>query len=855
MEVSILRKKIIWFIAVLFCMVIVGCGKKTNVQSIADTIEIDYQGQINTNVTHDILLPVENINGATLTWTSNHEAIEIVGNKGVVKPQKEDVSVTLTVFVRLESKEAKKDFTLVVKKEDILVNIDDIVKSIEIGYQDGDYQQSVTKDITLPNESIQGVIIVWTSNHEAIEIVGNKGVVKPQEEDVSVTLTVTATLDENVGDKHYILLVKGNVSLETLLQDIDIIYKDEDHAYFVTQNIELPNEPIGGATVTWHSESYAVQIEGNIGYVIRSNEDMLVTITVSLHKEGTRAQKSFDLVIKQKQVEIVPEEVKLMYGGGNTTSMGEGNNANLVSLDESIFTVTSTKPGSNYVGLNQNGTIRLYQPSGGVTLSVVIDSTYKITKVEFVFDTTVADTKITLGETVILVSQNQIGSKKTYEHLNITHFSIQNVHSSNVQIHIKEIQITYESLEADKNSLPEFSDIDKEVYSLNVGETFMVPLLNATDAFGNYLVVTYETNLNVLISGEYVLTYSATNEIGSSYLSISIYVFEEEIDINIELIIDEEVPSWIYTYVEFTLPSARAYDFLGNELIVIQSVETLYSKYEGTHIIWYYAKDNYGNEVYEEFSIEVLKNPDYTGPEPGDYLPYYEGIDELTGEELKEALHSIISVMTLLSYSNTSIPLSNIDRDLVETNKVYLIYNGATVTSTWDSGSTWNKEHVWAKSLYGLSDMKGSHKGMGSDMHNLRAANPTINNSRGNKIFVDGAGTYGAVGSGWYPGDDHIGDVARIVLYMHVAWDYDINVGDMDMFLRWHEQDEVDDFEMARNERIFGYQYNRNPFIDHPKLVELIWGSSYETVSLETSFEGSLKFSGLVGYTTHLYVN
>jgi hypothetical protein len=40
----------------------------------------------------------------------------------------------------------------------------------------------------------------------------------------------------------------------------------------------------------------------------------------------------------------------------------------------------------------------------------------------------------------------------------------------------------------------------------------------------------------------------------------------------------------------------------------------------------------------------------------------------------------------------------------------------------------------------------------------------------------------------------------------------------------WHEADPVDDFERDRNDAIYGYQDNRNPFIDHPELVREIWG-------------------------------
>jgi endonuclease I len=35
--------------------------------------------------------------------------------------------------------------------------------------------------------------------------------------------------------------------------------------------------------------------------------------------------------------------------------------------------------------------------------------------------------------------------------------------------------------------------------------------------------------------------------------------------------------------------------------------------------------------------------------------------------------------------------------------------------------------------------------------------------------------------------------------------------------------DPVDDYERRRNSVIFGFQHNRNPFIDHPEFVSKIW--------------------------------
>jgi len=40
----------------------------------------------------------------------------------------------------------------------------------------------------------------------------------------------------------------------------------------------------------------------------------------------------------------------------------------------------------------------------------------------------------------------------------------------------------------------------------------------------------------------------------------------------------------------------------------------------------------------------------------------------------------------------------------------------------------------------------------------------------------------------------------------------------------------IDDFEMNRNNVIYNWQRNRNPFIDQPELVEFIWGNQVGTI-------------------------
>ncbi|MEF1164530.1 endonuclease, partial [Vibrio parahaemolyticus] len=47
----------------------------------------------------------------------------------------------------------------------------------------------------------------------------------------------------------------------------------------------------------------------------------------------------------------------------------------------------------------------------------------------------------------------------------------------------------------------------------------------------------------------------------------------------------------------------------------------------------------------------------------------------------------------------------------------------------------------------------------------------------------------------------------------------------LNMLKRWHKNDPVSAKEIRRNDLVFEFQGNRNPFIDHPEFVEQIWGN------------------------------
>ena len=169
------------------------------------------------------------------------------------------------------------------------------------------------------------------------------------------------------------------------------------------------------------------------------------------------------------------------------------------------------------------------------------------------------------------------------------------------------------------------------------------------------------------------------------------------------------------------------------------------------------------------------------------------------------------------------------DMNPLNNNEVLLVYgyeNGSDSDSTNDRerdindnctssscSGLWNREHVYPNSLANPDlDQGGINGPPYADAHNLRPCDSQRNSSRGNKKFIDGSGNSGATGTGWYPGDEWKGDVARIIMYMYLRYDdrtLPSNVGigsnsdtpdDMiDLFLQWNADDPVSDIEKQRN--------------------------------------------------------
>ena len=230
-------------------------------------------------------------------------------------------------------------------------------------------------------------------------------------------------------------------------------------------------------------------------------------------------------------------------------------------------------------------------------------------------------------------------------------------------------------------------------------------------------------------------------------------------------------------------------------------------------------------------------------------IGYYNGTENLSGEQLKSALHEIIKGHVDFSSSRAKDIINYSDADPDNPDNVILFYlqESRNADNYGTGGDYINREHVWAKSHGNFADWRP----MDGDAFNLRPADASVNEDRGNKDFddVNPNGTQHPEATecwyssyAWEPGPATKGQVARILFYMATRYEgtngeLDLEVvdrlssaykpehGKLSTLIKWNNDYPPSDFERRRNERIYRIQQNRNPFVDHPEFVDLIWGN------------------------------
>jgi endonuclease I len=269
---------------------------------------------------------------------------------------------------------------------------------------------------------------------------------------------------------------------------------------------------------------------------------------------------------------------------------------------------------------------------------------------------------------------------------------------------------------------------------------------------------------------------------------------------------------------------------------------------------------------------------------------YYSSVVTTSATALRSSLHAVIDDHTRLPYTSTATDTWNVvelaDQNPSNTSTILDLYKNAAYTKVNGGTGPYDREHSWPKS-YGFPN-DGSTNYPYTDCHHLFCCDSSYNSTRSNKPYAIGASTWtekttlvnngAGGGSGVFPGNSNWstggtntgswqtwgnrkGDVARALMYLDVRYEGgthgitgvaepnliltdDTNLiqasntganlttaymGLKSVLVQWHNEDPVDSKEIARNNAVFAYQGNRNPFIDNPQWVACLFGSSCGT--------------------------
>lgn len=259
------------------------------------------------------------------------------------------------------------------------------------------------------------------------------------------------------------------------------------------------------------------------------------------------------------------------------------------------------------------------------------------------------------------------------------------------------------------------------------------------------------------------------------------------------------------------------------------------------------------------------------------FADYYDNVINLNGNQLYTALRTLISTNTNSNYTDAKEQFFGyFDNNNGLVRCVYTGQDWSVPVGGMPNQNLFNCEHTYAQSWF--TPTQSSIKK--ADIHHLFPTNAQVNSSRGNLPFdnlqsYQGATTYVSY-NGYHsyrgynaqniqvfePAGQHKGNLARSLLYFNVRYNDTLTQAGVNMIpilLQWHILDPVDNAEINRNQDIYEYQNNRNPFVDHPEFVQRIWGPTsneddtivpHATIQVFNPYPNPFNESILMGFNT-----
>lgn len=177
------------------------------------------QGDSESSVTQNLILPVTGGSGSTVSWASSDSSVVSTG--GIVqRPATGSANLALTATISLRAASDTEEFLIIVKGQ---ISDSDAVAAakaaLNIVYASGDSAASVTQNVGLPASGSDGCTVEWASDTPAvISIAGT--VTRPQSSTL-VTLTAMISSHDTSNSKQFVLTV------QPLLDDAAVVAADK----------------------------------------------------------------------------------------------------------------------------------------------------------------------------------------------------------------------------------------------------------------------------------------------------------------------------------------------------------------------------------------------------------------------------------------------------------------------------------------------------------------------------------------------------------------------------------------------------------------------------------------------------
>lgn len=356
--------------------------------------------------------------------------------------------------------------------------------------------------------TLNGVLSIYNSlyeitKYEVEEVTGADAITKPEISDVTSTITNYATITKEtqnqvvkftgVATAAKTILV-GETSIALYSQGITLalevgktytvigasaLYNTNSQFYVFEQPIqkELTPEEKVNETLNAIKAQFENEFTANTEVTLENPYDLTLTVTVDTAETAIITYADGKITVTAPQVETALSQtfkivvasgtaytseettitvtakytgtvtVTASYTGSTTTNMVDGNNATSIGLDSTIFNVESIKnSASNHVGLNKDGSIRIYNVTSGTGEALkisLVDTTKKILSISINYKAIVSHTINGVASTATTT-----GTDVSYT-INENYVEILNTATAkSQQVQINSITIIYESTPA-----------------------------------------------------------------------------------------------------------------------------------------------------------------------------------------------------------------------------------------------------------------------------------------------------------------------------------------------------------------------------------------------------------------------